>query len=241
MKRAILVIAIITSLYNTSSFSQCTHIIFEDHFFRPEKLNCTQHKLFLPNNKALSFYTCEKHLLVNLKDQNTKIDSCIKPFNFATIFDLKNQSFIELSLHTYNKYVGYTDFSFFTKQWKSQKKAIKNETGEEAKELFENAGFTCDNYEIQVKYLNEEAKIGDYKCKKALLSYFGDEYTLWYTTEIQYNKAFLNFLYKVPGTVIQIENNEKIVFKLISVGELNIEKTDLSYELLFKLLCGLDN
>ncbi|HRW21413.1 MAG TPA: hypothetical protein P5509_05525, partial [Bacteroidales bacterium] len=152
------------------------------------------------------------------------------------------KSFIDINLNTYKKDTGYTDFYFLTKYWNSQSKEVKSHTGKEYEEFVKNTGLINDsnNYEIDIEYLKEEKQIGNYLCRKANLNYYGKEYTLWYTEEIDYNKAFVNFLYKVPGTVVQIGNKDDIVFKLISVREFDITKTNLSYQVLFKIQCGLE-
>jgi hypothetical protein len=222
------------------SHSQCTHLIFEDNLFKLQKLNCEQHLLSLSENIALNFSMCKKHIYVDLAEKTYKDIDSIKAFDIAKLVNTKNKSFIDINLNTYKKDTGYTNFSFLTKYWKSQNKEVKSQTGKELEEYIEFAGYTCKNYEIKIKYLKEEAKIGDYLCKKALLNYYGKEYYLWYTEEIEYNKAFVNFLYKVPGTVVQIGNNDEIVFQLISFGEFDVSKTNLSYQVLFKIQCALN-
>ncbi|MDY0160639.1 MAG: hypothetical protein RBR64_04825, partial [Bacteroidales bacterium] len=241
MKKLFLVLsfALFCSAY---SYSQCLHVVFEDKLFNSKNNICQQHLLLLSENIVLNFTMCEKHIYVDLAEKTYNVIDSIKPNNNAKLVNTKNKSFIDINLNTYKKDTGYTDFYFLTKCWNSQSKEVKSHTGKEYEEFVKNTGLINDsnNYEIDIEYLKEEKQIGNYLCRKANLNYYGKEYTLWYTEEIDYNKAFVNFLYKVPGTVVQIGNKDDIVFKLISVREFDITKTNLSYQVLFKIQCGLE-
>ena len=87
----------------------------------------------------------------------------------------------------------------------------------------------------KISFSNEVSHIGRFNCKKAIVIDNNKEYIVWYTEDYKYNNCFEDYRFLIPGTVVIIEHEDKIIFELISIKD--TEKTkDKSKDKVLKAL-----
>lgn len=70
---------------------------------------------------------------------------------------------------------------------------------------------------IDWKLLSESKKIGDYNCQKAIGTFRGREYTVWFTPDIPVSHGPWK-LRGLPGLIIEADGGEKYSFKAIKIN-----------------------
>ncbi|MDR2835516.1 MAG: hypothetical protein LBV69_04865 [Bacteroidales bacterium] len=86
------------------------------------------------------------------------------------------------------------------------------------------------------RYLDGKKEILDYKCNQLEMKYYDAIYNVWYTTDINYNWIFPETFNEIQGTIIQIEREDTVVFKLNTVEQFYVSKTIFTNSDLKKIL-----
>ncbi|MFQ3579800.1 MAG: hypothetical protein SNJ71_06645 [Bacteroidales bacterium] len=174
-----------------------------------------------------------------MNELTIRLDSNAKYTNTVsipvTLFDKTKKQFLQLDI-TIDTLTKKSEFHYY-KNWSS----VKDELNLKNKESFPKLTNTSEKLNIKRNFkiikTTETKVINGFSCNLLLVSEFGKEYKVWYSSEHNYNWLFLNFIYELPGTVIRIERDNNIVLELISIEELSFEKIELSPLDLLKILC----
>jgi hypothetical protein len=76
------------------------------------------------------------------------------------------------------------------------------------------------------KETNKTRKVAGYTCQKATCHWKGEEYTIWYTTELPFTYSPITALMPAQGVVLLVESNNQS-FKASGVAFSNIPETEV--------------
>lgn len=96
----------------------------------------------------------------------------------------------------------------------------------------ESQGINTEFTPPDILFTDETKQIGDYNCKKALVTDGNRKYNVWFTEEIKYNWCFDDFKYLIPGTVILIEYEEKPFLEFVSIKDLDYDKLSIDKKII---------
>lgn len=191
------------------------------------KLEKGIHNILIFNDKKAIFYRDTRTYMAFGKDSIGKNNYLQYDLN---LFDKKKKSVKNIWL----TYILETDSIKIDKN--SNKKWTKITPNKKPKltektiawlAYLESQGINTEFTPPEIIYTDETMQIGDYICKKALVTEGQRKYNVWFTEEIQYNWCFDDFKYLIPGTVILIEYEGKPFLEFVSIEELDYDKLSI--------------
>lgn len=228
-------------LLSTNVIAQCKIITYSHNmqYSSAETEHVIEKKILFDNNRGLSFHYSQYYVTLNpvayIENDSIAIS--------ATLFDRVNDEYKHLSVFvdtlTQKNRIQYNIMSDWSSVSSTLKNQYKGENMEMFLAIFPDSSFNLKR-KLKVRKTKEIKEINGYSCKLVLVSEYGKEYSVWYTDEFNYNWLFLNFIYELPGTVIRIEQNNKIRLELLSINELNFDKIPFEPIDLFEILCKWD-
>lgn len=219
--RKILILSFILSTIILQAQKQQIHLTYEQHL-ENDKPSVLVHKLFFSKKHAMSYN--ESYCYMDMKSGAiVEIDKAI-PSN-VVIYDKHNKTYKPL-FYTPTT-TGFTK-SQISSSWKPVKDRVNSYLTGSQIDLYVSIGLESNMniYDTIPKYRKTKSirKIGEYNCKAIEYSHYGKSLIVWYTKEMEYNWANLDFKNNIPGMIVLIEDNKgEPVFELINVQMLNIK------------------
>ena len=91
----------------------------------------------------------------------------------------------------------------------------------------------------ELKYTEKTRTISGYDCKNTIVIDGVKKVSVWYTEGIEFNWCFYDYRFLIPGTVVLIEQDDKIIFELLRINILDFDSLPVKKEIideLFKLV-----
>ncbi|HOZ30471.1 MAG TPA: hypothetical protein PLL66_06100 [Bacteroidales bacterium] len=234
---------IITTIFAVSVLAQDKHITYTGDIYSVSlkgaagetpnaiyKLEKGIHNILVFDDKKAVFYSEPQS--EPTKDSISSNKYCFYDFN---LFDKKKKSSKNIKI----TYITETDS--IKKDKNSDEKWIKMKPDKKPKlteetiamqAYLESQGINTEFTPPEIIYTDDIKQIGDYHCKKAMVTEGQRKYTVWFTEEIKYNWCFDDFRYLIPGTVILIEYEEKPYLEFVSIEELNYDKLSIDKKII---------
>lgn len=236
MKNFIIFLAI---LFSEVVFSQSKLLIYENNEYN----NKISKYIVLNNNKAIFYEESKDYYVLENSKNNKQNNSINEKYNKRKnteikLIDKKANKYKEANF--INKENSDNLFIFLSK-WEEIKSLQNNNTDlfiDQAYNGFQNESKITINKKksIKVKNLKNTKTINEYNCRAVSLKKNNEEYIVWITNDIDYAWVFLDDYSKLNGTVIKVEKNNKEIFSLKTIKDLEIKEVIFSHQDLFFLL-----
>ena len=190
------------------------------------------HIITFKNKKAISF---------QLDTLQTNENSFFNPnkHNSYLIVDNKKSKY-QWVIAGYNKKVDKIFVNSYDKKaWLNNDPTIEPAITEEYKFINEAIKSKFDSLPKwkapEITYTEQNKEINGYFCKHAIVLTHEQILSVWFTEEINFNWCFADYRVLIPGTVVQIEKENKIVFNLVSIAEYDENKSIIKLEIINNL------
>ncbi len=218
-------------IFANQLFSQIKHLIFSDSISPDFYVNIEGNEITYKKNSANKLY----HVLVMDKNKSIayydKFDNSSKTNSITDkikIFNKRKHS-VKYVEYVYNE--DKVDFKINNKipSKKIDDKFLREtyEFSEFEKQFFKNKypDYKIPEYVMSFEKINKTKNINGFNCKQGKITLYDNRvYEVWYCEDFNYNWSFDNFVSIIPGTVIQVSENDKVVFKLEYIGETDFNK-----------------
>ncbi|MDD4148800.1 MAG: hypothetical protein PHE33_02110 [Bacteroidales bacterium] len=199
-----------------------------------------QHLLTLQNKKAVSF---KSDIVIDNKDS-----ICVNYNSYKNyiVVDRKKTRFQSLMARYDNK-LKKAISSYDKKAWRKIAPLSEPKLNNDEK-LFREI-YKCEYKKIhdtlpiwtvtELKYTEKTKTISGYDCKNVIVIDGIKKVNVWYTEEIEFNWCFYDYRFLIPGTVVLIEQDDKIIFELLRINILDFDDLPVKKEIideLFKLV-----
>ncbi len=212
--------------------AQSKILTYSGTFYSMENEPTILKKVVINDKKGMSFRNA--HFAMNLKDGKTYFESNSKSFP-VTLFD--KGKFVE-SRYCYDSVKNEGYFVKSSPKWASIKDEVSSKDYKKwTKKYNDVLPSDCDRERnFKLKLTKETQTINGYECKLANVSEFGKDYKVWYTEEMSYNHLSLSFVYEIPGTVVKIEQDGKVVLELLKVEDFDYANVPFKADEFSKLM-----
>jgi hypothetical protein len=209
MKFFLIIILIVSCL---KIYPQINNLKFENNLIFIDKQGYNiENIIVLSEDKIIRYNENDFSVLLNKNSDNENSSE----FKGLFAFDKSYKSYKSISyVVDSDKNIRFTDFG----KWKKIKNSHKLNKKEQM--FLESLGLNEENKnKIKIRKTSEEKTIDNYKCRKYIVVKNDKTYTVWTTNEVSYNWASLDFINKIPGTAILIENEtDDVVYKLLEIN-----------------------
>ena len=242
MKTAKIQLVLSLIIINTTLITaQNYHLIYETDIYAVSLKQAAE-------GKSESKYSIEKghqHIL-SFKDKkaiNFQIDSIKTNYDFYKtylVIDKKKTRF-QYVMANYNEKVKKVNINGYDKKtWRKNDPLSEPVLGKEhsyINEIYKSKSDSISAWKaLEIKYNTQTQTINNYLCKNATVLKGKWTYNVWYTEEINFNWCFNDYRFLIPGTVVLIEKDDKIIFELLSIKPLDYDNLPVRKEIIESLV-----
>lgn len=232
--KKILLLYIIFALLGVKTNAQCKLLTYSHNlqFENSSADHIIMKNICFNENMGLSYYIPQKSISLNSKPSNNNILSIP-----VTLFDNGKKQFLQLDIYldTVKK---ESELRYYTQNWSSVSDELEHKNKEVFSEITNGNEKSSVKRNLKIVKTTETKVINGFSCNLILVSEYGKEYKVWYSSDYNYNWLFLNFIHDLTGVVVQIERENNVVLELLSIEELDFNKIEFSPLDFFKILCN---